>query len=253
MCRRKLNVYVGCCGWSYLKPGELKEQIGANYSSTLQAYARIFDCVEVNSTFYHMPRQTTVEKWRRQVSNENKNFKFAIKAYRGITHFDRFGAKSFEYFEHLKEIAYELGSQLILFQSPASFNPSTENINKIKKFFGSIAAENISLVWEPRGSWYDNPLLIKEMCEEHNLIHCVDPFRNEPVAFGTKKIAYFRLHGFGKPSMYNYSYSNRELDKLSQVLDSLEQNCSSAYVFFNNSDCYSNALNFSRTLKKQSK
>jgi uncharacterized protein YecE (DUF72 family) len=246
---RKAIVKVGCCGWSYLKPIEFRNLISARYSSILQAYAQIFSFVEINSTFYHMPRQATVEKWRREVSDKNKEFEFSIKAYKGITHFDRFGHKSLEYFDQLKKIAGKLECRLILFQSPTSFNSSAENISKIKRFFGSIAEENLSLAWEPRGNWCDSPSLIKELCEEYDLIHCVDPFRNEPVAFGKRKIAYFRLHGFGKPSMYNYSFSDKELDNLKQILNSLEHSCNSIYVLFNNSNCYNNAINFSARIK----
>lgn len=249
MLQRKLNLKVGCCGWSYLKPTGFKEKIRSPYTSILQAYVQLFDSVEVNSTFYRLPTEATVEKWGREAFNKNENFEFAIKAYQGITHIDRFSGKSLEYYIQVKKITEKLKSHLILFQSPANFKPNSENISKIRNFFSSIVVGNLSLAWEPRGDWYDSPELIKELCLEYNLIHCVDPLRNEPVGFGTKNVAYFRLHGFGKPSVYNYSFSHKELEELKQVLYSLARNCNSIYLFFNNSDCYNNAMDFLTILK----
>ena len=60
------SVYTGCCGWSYLRPKEFA--LERPYDSTLQAYAQMLSTVEVNSTFYRIPRRTTAEKWREEAS-----------------------------------------------------------------------------------------------------------------------------------------------------------------------------------------
>jgi uncharacterized protein YecE (DUF72 family) len=57
------TIHVGCCGWSYLNEKEFGDLLARNYTSKLQAYAQLFDCVEVNSTFYRIPRVSTAEKW----------------------------------------------------------------------------------------------------------------------------------------------------------------------------------------------
>ena len=85
----------------------------------------------------------------------------------------------------------------------------------MKSFFKNIKRESLQCVWEPRGNWYNEPGLIAEVCEECRLIHCVDPFRNQPLAFGEQGVArHGGLHGFGKPGMYRHSFSDEELQRL---------------------------------------
>jgi uncharacterized protein YecE (DUF72 family) len=88
------------------------------------------------------------------------------------------------------------------------------------------------------------------MCEECKLVHCVDPFRNEPLVFGEEKIAYFRLHGFGKPSMYRYDFSEQELSRLATILNSLPPALHHVYILFNNVFCYRDGLAFQELLKE---
>jgi uncharacterized protein YecE (DUF72 family) len=107
------------------------------------------------------------------------------------------------------------------------------------------------LAWEPRGRWYDAPHAIIDVCEECRLAHCVDPFRNRPLSFDGANIAYFRLHGFGKPSMYNYDFSQDELEELRSMVSSLPASLRAVYVFFNNTFCYSNGKAFSQMIQAQ--
>jgi uncharacterized protein YecE (DUF72 family) len=74
------NVYVGTSGWSLsrqIAPGSRPELSG------LTRYAEYFNAVEVNSTFYRLPRRTTIERWR---DSTPRGFRFAVKLPRSITH-----------------------------------------------------------------------------------------------------------------------------------------------------------------------
>src|SRR5512136_1873260 len=93
------RLVIGCCGWSYLQEQEFHPLLTGKQSTKLQAYAQLFDWVEVNSTFYRIPGITTAERWRQEASAINNRFQFAVKMYQGITHLDRFGRKSRGYFE----------------------------------------------------------------------------------------------------------------------------------------------------------
>lgn len=243
-------LHIGCCGWSYLREQDFSQCLSQRYTSKLQAYAQLFDIVEINSTFYRIPRLTTAQKWRQDSSAVNPGFEFTIKAYQGITHIHRFGKEARAQFQQCKAVANALDARLMLFQSPASFKPMPENIKKLNTFFSSIERDNLIIVWEPRGSWYESERLIAEVCEENDLVHCVDPFRNQPLVFGRSNTAYFRLHGFGKPSMYNYDFSLQELDNLRGMVDTLSKSVKNIYILFNNALCYSNALDFISLVRK---
>jgi len=81
----------------------------------------------------------------------NNRFQFTVKAYQGITHLDRFGRKSREYFEAAQQIGEAMQASVMLFQSPASFQRTAANTKKIKEFFETINRGSILLAWEPRG------------------------------------------------------------------------------------------------------
>ncbi len=242
-------IKIGCCGWGFFRP---KEYFGENwkkrFSSTLQAYSKLFDTVEVNSTFYRIPRLTTPIKWRQVVDKVNKKFEFTVKASKIITHLHKFaGEECIRIYKIYEEICKSLNSEFLLLQTAASFRPTPTNIKNLKSFLKRIKPK-VRLVWEPRGDWYNNPPLIKEICEEFDVIHCVDPLGYEPLYFSKDKIAYFRLHGFGKPSIYNYKFNNTELKTLKNIIKPLKKRAKTFYIFFNNFYMYEDALRFAKLI-----
>ena len=101
----------------------------------------------------------------------------------------------------------------------------------MKQFFSSIEKDFV-FVWEVRGKW--NEKTIEELCRKFDLIHCVDPFKEENV-YG--KIKYYRLHGI---KGYNYDYSIEELKKLLEIC----RNDENVYCLFNNTYMLKNAIEF---------
>lgn len=239
-----MKVKIGCCGWDYLYAqyyfgDDWKKQ----FNSKLQAYAALFPTVEINSTFYRIPQLSTAQKWRAQV---DKKFEFTVKASRIITHTRKFSERAVWAFGQMKTICEVLKAKLLLLQTPANWGPSDNNISKMEQFFKKIKRGKLLITWEPRGAWLDEPKLIKTVCKRFDLVHCVDPLRDNPVYFGKAKIAYFRLHGFGTPIMYHYNFSQSDLKRLKGKIAALKVR--ESYVMFNNSFCYENALMFGKLL-----
>jgi len=79
-------IWVGTSGWSYdhwdgtFYPDDLPRSQWSAY------YRRQFPAVEVNATFYRLPRETTVTKWRNEAAG---GFRYVIKGSRYITHIRR--------------------------------------------------------------------------------------------------------------------------------------------------------------------
>ena len=73
-------VRIGCAGWSI---GYAKDVLGTGDGSQLERYARVFDAVEINSSFYrpHLPK--TYARWAASVP---ARFRFSVKMPREITH-----------------------------------------------------------------------------------------------------------------------------------------------------------------------
>ncbi len=74
------EIKVGTCGYSYYNPPDgWKDE----YESKLQAYSEAFEVVEINRTFYKLPKVKTTERWRREAFED---FEFSMKAWQALTH-----------------------------------------------------------------------------------------------------------------------------------------------------------------------
>lgn len=141
----------------------------------------------------------------------------------------------FEAWEKTSEIAKALDAKIVLFQTPASFKPEKNNISNMRNFFSSISG--FKFAFEHRGDWRED--IIKNICEELNLIHCVDPFVSTQLH---GDIAYFRLHGIGS---YRYRYTKEDLERLRKLCEVGKP----VYCLFNNTYMYENALEFERMMQ----
>jgi len=217
-------IRVGCCG----------------FQGGMEKYFKNFKLVEIQQTFYRVPRIDTVRKWRRMAPPD---FEFTMKAWQLITHtpksptYRKAGIKvenesKYGHFrptsevlnawERCLEIAGILKVSIIIFQSPPSFKENTENLNNMKEFFSSISSNKIRYAWEPRSRWKEETIM--HLCQEYNIIHCVDPFKNRRIC---GKPAYYRLHGIDG---YGYKYKKEDFEKLYEIC----MESGDAYCLFNN-------------------
>ena len=132
--------------------------------------------------------------------------------------------------------AHALNAKTILFQCPASFKQTAENIASMEKFFCSIDRRDLNLCWEPRGDW--DRAVVRSLCVSLELCHVVDPFIGKTM---TPYKYYFRLHG---RSGWRYQYEPGELKELATSVVKSER----GYVFFNNSKMTEDALKFCKVL-----
>ena len=222
-------VKLGMCGFT----------IGA------AAYYRKFNVVEVQQTFYDPPTDATLERWR---ADAPPDFEFTMKAWQVITHRgtsrtyrrlrspfsdeQRAEAGGFRWtptvraaWERTVRCAAILRATIILFQCPASFRATEENVAAMREFFARIdRPAGVRFTWEPRGPWPDE--LVRSLCTDLGLIHAVDPFVRPSL---TPELLYWRLHG-------NESHYARYSDAdLLQIDAWLPADASvDAYVLFNN-------------------
>jgi uncharacterized protein YecE (DUF72 family) len=233
--REKAEIKVGCCG----------------FVTSQQKYFRLFRLIEIQSTFYQLPELKTAEKW---CESSPAGFEFTMKAWQLITHkpssptygrlrekispqkFERYGCfrpteEVLEAWQRTALFARTLAATLVLFQCPASFAPTEKNVANMRDFFGQIPREGLQFAWEPRGKWPKE--LIHRLCEELELIHCVDPFKDKPL-FGN--FQYFRLHGI---TGYRYHYTDEDLEQLKKWVAKRP-----TYLLFNNNWMKEDALRF---------
>jgi uncharacterized protein YecE (DUF72 family) len=122
------RVWIGCSGWNYRDWRERFYPKGLPAKRWLEHYARHFDTVEVNNTFYRLPNRSAAEGWAQQTP---AGFCFAVKSSRYLTHMKRLtdmrqGVKRFyERIEPLIE-ANKLGP--VLWQLPGNFVRDDERL-----------------------------------------------------------------------------------------------------------------------------
>ncbi len=225
-------------------------------------YAVRFPVVEVQQTFYDPPPLARLVKWRARAPED---FEFTMKAWQVITHLGRSSTyrrlrRPFSDVERAEAGAFRvnattlaawkttgeacaiLRATAILFQCPASFRPTPDNVDALKAFFGAIERPaRVRFLWEPRGPWPDDVVL--GVCRALGLVHAVDPFVRPSL---TPEFVYWRLHGNG--SAYA-SYTDEELDRLATWLPADPD--VETYVLFNNIPRVRDIARFQERLAKR--
>lgn len=188
-----MRVRVGTSGFSY------KEWIGHFYpertkpKEMLARYSARLPTVEINNTFYRLPRKDVLESWRDETPED---FRFAIKASRRITHFARLAGTE-ELLGYLFSNIEVLGSRLgtVLFQLPPQFKLDAP---RLEAFLGQAVRLGgaARLVLEFRHeSWFTDEVF--GLLERHGAALCGgegdDEGRAPPPLVKTANFAYLRL------------------------------------------------------------
>jgi uncharacterized protein YecE (DUF72 family) len=121
-------VRIGCSGWNYAHWRERVYPKRLPPRRWLEHYAELFDTVEVNSTFYRLPRRESVAAW---VAESPPEFAFAVKASRYLTHVKRLtdldqGVQRF--YERIEPLVRSPKLGPVLWQFPATFQRDDDRL-----------------------------------------------------------------------------------------------------------------------------
>jgi uncharacterized protein YecE (DUF72 family) len=194
--------------------------------SELELYARTFDTVELNVTFYRMPPSSTFRSWAARVP---EGFLFAVKASRYLTHVRRLKEPRASV-ELLVERASELGSHLgpILIQLPPDLELDLVALEETLDAFPA----GIRLAVEPRhASWFVED--VRAALTERSVALCVAD-RRGPITplWRTADWSYLRFHA-GR-AMPRSCYGARELETWAERLEARWGPAATGFVYFNN-------------------
>lgn len=149
-----MRIRAGTSGWSYAAWKGRFYPPGVSSRSMLPAYAARLDCVEVNATFYRMPRPATLADWREQVPD---GFRFAVKAPQRITHLSRLSGAE-EPLAAFSHATAELGPKLgpVLFQLPPSMKV---DLPRLRDFLALLPRGARAAFEFREPSWYGGGVL----------------------------------------------------------------------------------------------
>src|ERR1051326_3456618 len=155
------NIRIGTSGWHY------KHSIGKFYpekfpaSKMLAYYYGKFDTVEINNSFYMLPKIETLSAWREATP---RNFEFAIKASRFLTHNKKLKEPEHALNNFLPR-AEALGEKLgpILFQLPPKWRL---NLDRLEEFLEALPTYHRYTFEFREPSWLVQP--VYDLLQKHN-------------------------------------------------------------------------------------
>jgi uncharacterized protein YecE (DUF72 family) len=167
-----MNLYVGTSGYSY------KEWKGTFYpedlpdKQMLRFYGERFRSVEINNTFYRMPKASVLEAWAKEVPAD---FKFVLKASQKITHFQRLKEVR-DLVEYLLDVAGTLKERLgpLLFQLPPNLQ---KDVTRLRDFLMLLPPNRRAAFEFRHQSWFDDEVF--SLLREFQAVLCIAEAEND--------------------------------------------------------------------------
>lgn len=225
------RIRLGCSGWDY------EEWVGPFYrtrsQSKLQAYARVFDTAEINSSFYRAPTPGMVQGWARYSPDD---FRFAGKVPQTVTHDRRLDpekgavedvASFAELMAPLRD-AGKLGPLLLQLPPSLVFDPKV-----VRPFLTSLPAGFDWAIEFRHRSWMV-PTAFDVLRDAGVAYTIVDEPLLPPDLHVTAKVAYIRWHGHGRRPWYDYRYTEDEVAGWKDKVESVASQADIVYGYWNN-------------------
>jgi uncharacterized protein YecE (DUF72 family) len=220
------DVRIGCSGWNYRHWREAVYPKGLPASRWLEHYATLFDTVEVNATFYRLPRATAVARWLEQTP---PGFVFAVKASRYLTHLKRLRDLDegvARYYEAIAPLVSSPKLGPVLWQLPENFHRDDE---RLAAALDRLPAGRHCFEFR-HASWFDAD--VYALLREHGAALVIGDSLERP--FQTRELTadwtYVRFH-FGRAEGGNYG--EEELADWAARIDDWRREID-VYAYFNN-------------------
>jgi uncharacterized protein YecE (DUF72 family) len=187
----------------------------------LKFYGSQLNAVEINNTFYRLPKEALLKSWAEQVPEE---FRFSIKASQKITHFKRLKDTA-EETGYLLRISKTLGDRLgvILFQLPPNLK---KDFPRLEQFL-TLLTPDVRAAFEFRHeSWFDEE--VYGVLRSHHCALCAADTDEE------LKVPFVSTADWGYLRLRKESYSPADLKEWKKMIES--QSWNQAFVFFKHED-----------------
>lgn len=221
------RMHIGTSGWNY------RHWRGAFYPDNLRRadwldyYARRFESVEINASFYRLPEKDTLRAWMRRVPGD---FLFALKASRYLTHMKKLKPAP-EGRQRLFAAARTLGRHLgpILFQLPPNWRA---NPPRLDEFISSLPSGGRYAFEFRDESWWCEE--VYAVLEHHGAAAVwFDLEARRSALAETADFCYLRWHGPGEKA-YTGRYGRKRLRALAKTIRGWSRSGQDVYVYFDN-------------------
>lgn len=237
------EIRIGCSGWNYKHWRERIYPKGLPPKKWLDHYATLFDTVEVNSTFYRLPRESAVANW---VAQTPPDFVFAIKMSRYVTHVKRLreaAPSTAIFYERIAPMAASPKMGPVLWQFPENFHRDDE---RLAAALDALPTGRHCFEFR-HASWFVDDVYALLGAKNAALVigdHPERPFQPHEL---TADWTFVRFH-YGKRGREG-NYSDRELDEWAERIR-LWRKKTDVYAYFNN-DWHGYAVDNGQGLKER--
>jgi uncharacterized protein YecE (DUF72 family) len=217
-------IRVGTSGYQYRHWRNVLYPEGLSQRDWLPFYARFFDTVELNATFYRLPSEDAAARWRDIVP---RGFAFAVKGSRYLTHMKRLldaGDGIRRFYAPVSRLAEKLGPTL--WQLPPQLRPDPDRLDR---FLARVPDGRHAVEVRDPG-WYS-----EETCavlDRHGAAFCEHDHLTERPPRLTGGWRYLRFHG--TTGRYSGRYGEEGLRPVAEDLLDWKRRRRDAYVYFNN-------------------
>jgi uncharacterized protein YecE (DUF72 family) len=248
------RVLVGTCNWADHKDFYPR---GLPASEQLGHYARFFPIVEVDTTFYGIPKPEVAERW---VQSTPDSFVFNVKAYKSLTLHEREDGKpraatdeeERAFLALLRPVRDSGKLRAVHYQFPPWFTATPANMDYISRLPDRHPQDRLIVEFRHR-SWGEPARFdaVTELLEEAGMTYCIV---DEPqlgsasmaprMAVTTPDLAVLRLHGHNYKTWYkkgetsadrfDYLYPEEELLEWVPRIRTLADRVKEVHVLFNN-------------------
>jgi len=201
--------------------------------SRLAVYSLLFNSLEVNSSFYKIPRRETVGRWSLETSD---NFRFTFKLWKGITHqkdlmFDHSDVVKF--LDVISAVDKKKGCLLIQLPPSTTFS----SLSHLDKLLRCITTDRLSLGWHVcvefrHQSWYCQQTMALLNSYGINLVLHDKDAKGIAIQYTGSDVVYMRFHG--PEGNYKGSYEDALLHEYSGYIKEWLAEGKEVYAYFNN-------------------
>lgn len=237
------RLLIGTSGWSYDHWQGVLYPAGIPMVQRLDFYLRQFDSVELNSSYYHWPRDATFANWQQRLP---PGFQLTVKAARGLSH----GRRLYQPEQWIQRISSSMAllqdrRGVLLVQLPPQM---ACDLPRLRYFLQQLPAGLRCCIEFRHADWHHDAVF--ELLQQYNVAYCIMSGAQLPcVLRATASFVYVRLHGPDHHHLYGGSYAEQDLQWWAARLREWQHAGRDVYVYFNN-DGGGNAVRNALRLKQ---
>ncbi|MBI3841339.1 MAG: DUF72 domain-containing protein [Thaumarchaeota archaeon] len=223
---------IGCSGWSY------KDWQGSFYpkgllpKDYLSHYSKVFNCVEIDSSFYRIPSPFMVNQWK---NNTPPGFLFSPKLPKKITHESKlkdFGTSLVYFYSVVSKLKEKLGP--IAIQLPPSIKLSS-HLEVMRDFLAQLSPEFRHTIEFRHASWFTPEVYSMLKKDNIAMVWSLNQYLETPPEV-TADFVYVRMVGDRELTEFTGIQKDRteDLKRWASIVKEKSGKFESGYIFFNN-------------------